>query len=321
MAVGANGAGGPRPVASVVPPELTDGTTATRAWLLILVAATRLEAMGSLPVAAVAGRGPRLCAAALAALGSDAELARLQEGGDLAGLAAKAGRLAGASDPVATAAVVAGLRQALWSVLEPALPAGDGRHVAALAMRLGHVCDVLTAAALAGAPAAARTDPAWPAEGDVRVTRGGAQDGVTAAVARRVERARRDCEGFSVLAIEVDDAQRLLAADRGGAAARALAVAERAVREAAERFGAEITTEPGRQWVLAAESDLVAACALGERLAAAAASAALDGEPLEVSIGVAVWPHDGQEDEALMAHADERVFAARAAGVRVARPT
>ena len=39
---------------------------------------------------------PALCAAVLRAVGSDAELRRLERGGDLAGLAARAGALAGA---------------------------------------------------------------------------------------------------------------------------------------------------------------------------------------------------------------------------------
>ena len=344
MADGPNGAGRPRPVAGVPSPGLADGTAAARAWLLTLVGETPLDAMGSLPVAAVASGGPGLCAAALAALGSDGALARLEPGGDLAARASGAGRLAGAADPAATAAALAALRGALWSVLEPGLPAADGRHVAALATRLAHVCDVVTAAALAGAAAPVADAPAaapggvptagaspdapsfappsevsWPAGPDLTVTRGGSAEGAMAAVMRRVNRLAAQGEGFSVLAVEVDDAGRLLAADRGGAAARALSAAERAVLEAAGRAGACVTAHGGRQWVLATQDDVAGARALGERLAAAvAAAAALDGGPLEVSIGVAVWPQDGRDAEALLGHADEGVFAARAAGVRVA---
>jgi GGDEF domain-containing protein len=340
MAEGPIGATRPRPVAGVPPPELADGTAAARAWLLALVAATPLEAMGTLPAGRVASEGPGLCAAALAALGSDAALARLEAGGDLAATASGAGCLAGAAGPAATAAALAALREALWSVLEPGLPAADGRHVAALATRLARVCDVMTAAALAGsaagapagaapttpaagappaAPFAPPSDVSWLRDHDLTVSRGGSGEGTMAAVVRRVERRAAESEGFSVLAVEVDDAERLLAADRGGAAARALSAAERAIRETAERAGAGVAADGHRQWVVAAYDDSTSARDLGERLAAAVAAAAtLDGAPLEVSIGVAVWPQDARDADALLAHADEGVFAARAAGVRIA---
>jgi GGDEF domain-containing protein len=368
MAEGPSVAGRPRPVAGVPPPELADGTAAARAWLLALVAATPLEAMGSLPTGRVASEGPGLCAAALEALGSDAALTRLEPGGDRAATAAGAGRLAGAPSPTATAAAIAALRGALWSVLEPGLPAADGRHVAALAGRLAHVCDAVMVASLAAAPPPSAAAPAgapaaiapsappaspaagpppdapapagprapsapsaappftppsevsWPAGApDLTVSRGGSGAGEIAAVVRRVERRAAEGQGFAVLAVEVDEAGRLLAADRGGAVARALSAAERAVREAAERAGAGVTADGERQWIVAPHDGAAGARALGERLAAAVATAVtLDGTPLEVSIGVAVWPHDGRDAEALLAHADEGVFAARAAGVRVA---
>ena len=89
--------------------------------------------------------------------------------------------------------------------------------------------------------------------------------------------------------------------------------------ETAERAGASVAADGHRQWVVAAQDDATGARDLGERLAAAVAAAAtLDGVPLEVSIGVAVWPQDARDPAALLAHADEGVFAARAAGVRVA---
>jgi GGDEF domain-containing protein len=327
MPEGPHGAMRPRPVAGAPPPELADGTAAARAWLLALVAASPLETMGALPAGRVASEGPGLCAAALAALGSDAALARLEAGGDFAATAAGAGRMAGAAGPAATAAALAALREALWSVLEPSLPAADGRHVAALATRLARVCDVVTAAALAGAapgaaarPFAPPSEVSWPSGlSEVTVSRGGSDEGAAAAVMRRVERRVAEGGGFSLLAVEVDDAGRLLAADRGGAAARALSAAERAILETAERVGAGVAADGHRQWVVAAQDDTAGARDLGERLAAAVAGAAtLDGAPLEASIGVAVWPQDAPDAAALLAHADEGVFAARAAGVRVA---
>ena len=42
------------------------------------------------------------------------------------------------------------------------------------------------------------------------------------------------------------------------------------------------------------------------------------GAPLRASVGIAVSPDDGTDAASLVAHADEGVFAARAAGVDLA---
>ena len=138
------------------------------------------------------------------------------------------------------------------------------------------------------------------------------------AVARRAERHRADGRPFVVLAIEVDDVERLLAADRGGDAARAVARVEAALREELRTADVVLRERPGRLWVVAVDVATAGARALGERLAAAAGSAALHETPLTVSIGFAACPADGTDAAALVAHAEEGVFAARAAGVRLA---
>src|SRR3954449_6303361 len=100
-----HGARVPRAVAGVPPPALADGEAAAKAWLLELVAAAPLARAAALarrhaaarraapppperaaagPVAELAARGPELCAALLAAVGSAAELERLGPGGDRA---------------------------------------------------------------------------------------------------------------------------------------------------------------------------------------------------------------------------------------------
>ena len=65
------------------------------------------------------------------------------------------------------------------------------------------------------------------------------------AVARRAERHRADGRPFVVLAIEVDDVERLLAADRGGDAARAVARVEAALREELRTADVVLRERPG----------------------------------------------------------------------------
>src|SRR5438046_32073 len=67
-----HGARVPRAVAGVPPPVLADGEAVAKAWLLELVAAAPLERAATVPVAALAARGPALCAALLEAVGSAA---------------------------------------------------------------------------------------------------------------------------------------------------------------------------------------------------------------------------------------------------------
>lgn len=75
----------------------------------------------------------------------------------------------------------------------------------------------------------------------------------------------------------------------------------------------------GRYWLVISEVDEGAARELAHRIAGAvSASATLHGAPLTVSIGLATCPPDGTTADELVDRADEGVFAARAAGVRLA---
>src|SRR4051812_34627831 len=162
MPDGLHGARPPRPVAGVPPPALADGEAVTKAWLLELIAGAPLAATAAVPVAELAARGPTLCAALLAAVGSQPELDRLAPGGDRTALAAAAGALAGTHDPAAAAAAVAALRRALWAALVGDMRDLDAAATAALADRVGHVADVVTAAGLAppiGAHPASAQEP------------------------------------------------------------------------------------------------------------------------------------------------------------------
>jgi GGDEF domain-containing protein len=332
MADGPPGARRPRPVADLPPPSLADGAAPAKAWLVALVDAAPLEAVPSLPAADLAAHAPALCAAVLRAVGSDRELERLAPGGEASALAARTGALAGAAAPAGVAAAVAQLRGAVWDLLVAELDPRDARLVAESALRLAHVCDVVLQAALdspaagAGAPGPgarfappAAVDPLADAASEVVVARTAPEraEPWVAAIARRLGEGAAGGRPFGVLALDADGADRLLAAD-DGTAVRALAAAEAAIRAAASA-GADVVREPpARLWVVTALPDAQAARTLGERLAAAGATATHHGRPLTFSIGLAMCPDDGSDPATLVAHADEGVFAARAAGVRLA---
>ncbi len=278
-----------RPAADAPVAELADGVAIGKAWLLALLAAAPLEAAGSVPVAALSSEGPALVAALLRALGSDRELERLAPGGDLAPLAARAGALAGAVDPAAAVAAVEALRACAWHELAAELRTPDARLVGDLADRLAHVCSVVAQAA-AGA-AGARS------AGHATLDDGGARPA-------------------AVIAVEVDDAERLLAAQPAPNGDGPLERAERAVTGALGPADRMTREGPGRYRVTSPGADGAGARALGERIAAAVAAAAAPRSiPLTVSVGVAAWPQDGDAPEDLRMRADERMFAARAAGV------
>jgi GGDEF domain-containing protein len=285
------GARRPRPVADVPPAALADGDAPAKGWLLALVAARPLREAPALPTAELAAEAPALCAAILRAVGSDAGLTELEP------VAARAGALAGADDAAATVAAVGLLRGALWEALTAAMAPLDAPTTAALAERLAFVCEAVAVASLGGGEVRVRD-----ARGDWR-----------GAIERHLAAGRP----FALVTIEADDAARLLAADPHGAPA-ALARVEDAVRGELRPGDVLGREDAGRLWLVAAELGAPGAWALAERLADAVATVApLRGAPLTVSIGVAASPADGADVEALVARADEALYAARAAGVPI----
>jgi GGDEF domain-containing protein len=320
------GARRPHPVADVPPAALADGQVPAKGWLLALVAALPLSDAPAVPTAELAREAPALCAAILRAVGSDSELPRLQASGDLASLAASAGGLAGAGSPATSVAAIGQLRAALWDALTATMPALDAPTTAALADRLAFVCDIVAVATLA---APRRTAEPESAEGPPR--RASAPgDAEPAGAEPRLRDARGDWRGaverhlsggrgFALLAVDVDDAQRLLAADRDGTVAAVLARVEEAVRTELRPGDVMGRDADGRLWVVAADLGTTGGRALAERLAdAVAAGGTLHGRPLSASIGLAASPADGADAAALAARADEAAFAARAAGVPIA---
>ena len=331
----------PRAVADAPVGSLADGAVVAKSWLVALVEAAPLRAVAVVPAAQLAADGPALCAAVLEALGSEAALDRLRPGGDRAALAASAARLAGAPGPAAAVAAIEALRSAAWETL--------GVDDAQLAIRLAHVCaTVLESALAAGAhtdeaggsaatapPAEAAAPPAAepapfaaptlvPPEPEVVIHDARADGEVVAEpwrapIERRLERQLQDGRPFSVLTMEVDELDRLLAAATGREVVEAIEAAERAICGVLRPADMLVRERLGRYWLTAPETDLASGRALGQRLADAVSEAASHhGAPLAISIGLAVSPDDAIDADMLAAHADEGLFAARAAGVRLA---
>jgi GGDEF domain-containing protein len=353
-----------------------DTRAVAKAWLLALVADAPLEDAAALPASELAREGPGLAGALIEALGDDTALARLAPGGNLAWLASRSARLAGATDPAGAIRAVEGLRRALTASLLSAARI-DPVTTAELADRLAHVCSVVASAAatelaggraedprrgpLAEVPAGrppgrpAAPDPAVPSSptngfaadprpepvaapdppsGELRALRR-VEDPLEAlraredrqaeagswrqAVERRLERHADDGSPFALLAIEVNGVERLLAAQEYGEVSDGLEALERALAAELRPADQLLREEQGRYWVTAPDTGPAVAKLLADRLAEAAGSAASHhGVPLAVSIGVAACPDDGQDADALAEHADQAVFAARAAGTPVA---
>ncbi|HEX8121689.1 MAG TPA: hypothetical protein VF549_10550 [Solirubrobacteraceae bacterium] len=141
----------------------------------------------------------------------------------------------------------------------------------------------------------------------------------TAAVERRLQRHSDDGLPFALLCVEVADLDRLVAADRDRDVAKALEAAEAAVCAQLRPADVLVRERPGRYWLVAPDTDGDAARSLAHLLAAAVAGVpGHRGAPLEAAVGLAVAPNDGVDAPALEGRAEEGLFAARAAGLRVA---
>lgn len=346
-----------RPVAEAPLGSLCDGEALAKGWLLTLIAGAPLARAGTVPAAAMAREAPALCDAAIAALTGDAALERLAPGGDLEPLAAQAGAMTGAEDPAGVVASLAALRASLWHAVAEVLRSPEPELVGALAARLARVCDAIAAAVFADAAArevsapvalaVAAPEPAAPPaapdpepEPQPHLTAVPAGPTVVAAdvfptaaavihpaveeswatvVVGRLSRLLAERGSCAVLSVDIDDADRLLTADLGGEAAATLRRAELAIHDALRPSDTAVHEREGRVWVVAADTTIEAARALGQRIVAAVATAGeLHGAPLRASVGIATSPTDGDDAASLIAHADEGVFAARAAGVSLA---
>lgn len=167
-----------RPVPSLPVDDLVGRSQdLARDWALALIAQLPLERIDEVPLEDLSRGAPALCAQALRALTSEADLSRLT--GEIAGPrggpapALGLARISGAHDAAGAARAVEALRGVLWGALSIEMAAAHGRDLADTCDRLAHVCSFVLAAAL--------QSPGPPAAGADATTSGSAAPGETAA--------------------------------------------------------------------------------------------------------------------------------------------
>ena len=153
---------------------------------------------------------------------------------------------------------------------------------------------------------------------------GASEEGRTAwasAIGESLERHAADGLPFAALLIEMVGVEWIAQAEPPAGLGDLRDRVEAAIRPELRPSDVIVRESPGRWWLMASRTDLRGARTLAERLARTVRSAAEHrGQPLEVAIGVAACPDDGEDAAALAAHADVGLYAARAAGQPVAPP-
>lgn len=151
-------------------PLLAEADELAREWAVALILARPPGRIGEVPLERLARRAPALCAQALRAVRSDAELERAvghagdgTRGHSPACRAEELAAICGADDAATLARCAEALRGVLYEALLDAAFVRSPRQVAELADRLAYVCSELLAAALGAMPLASTAAPAPPA--------------------------------------------------------------------------------------------------------------------------------------------------------------
>jgi GGDEF domain-containing protein len=254
-----------------------DAERLAKGWLVALIEQQPLSEAPVIASREWAERAPRVCAAAVRALGSDGELARL------------------GSEALPDASSSATLRAVLWSALRSAWPGAEPDQVWDLGERLSVVIEVLSEAALNEA-APSEAAPAWPA-----------------ALAPAVARARAEGEPLTIVLAELIDYDRMLAIESPEDCATVVSRFRDAFRGAVAGTGRALDDGESRGWVIARG----AGRAQGEALAARIAEAVREappwrGAPLAAAVGIAVLGEDGADAGALIDAAEEAMFGSAA---------
>lgn len=325
-----------RPVSDAALEELErHAEDLTKAWLVELLERRPLRDAAELLVGGLTSEGPRLCAAMIRALASDLDLAALEPGGALAGLAARGGEIAGAREPGAVLEALAALRAVVWAAVREAVSDPDHELIAQLAERLTRVEGVVVLAALgAGAPPRAPGEDQGRGAG-VQGAAGGSRGAGLAerqdptieahrsgqplwrvAIEEEVARAGASRSDLSLLLVELEDADRLRTIESDPEVSAIFGRFAQALR--GQLGPEELFARDGQErvWVIARGCDRDAARALAQRIAAAVSAAPpWLGAPLRASVGIAVLGEDGLDAESLVEQAGQSQLAASAAGV------
>jgi hypothetical protein len=255
-----------------------------KGWLLAMIEDAPFADAAALLGGPLVRDGVGLCAAVIGALGSDAELARLEAVSSLSVDAC------GALRRVLWAAIVAEVSSAGES------PGVVAARIAGCAERLGIVFDaVLRASVVARDPVAAAG--AWP---------------------RALEAAIAASAGpLSLIAVILDDAERILGVETRADAAAIWEALRRVLTAAVARDGTVICEAPGPAWIVCDGASRLLAQRVAERIAAGVAEVRWRGAPVGVSAGIAVLGDDGDTATALLDAAESAALAAAARGIEI----
>ena len=322
-------------VAEGVQALLARGEELAKGWLLALVEDAPLESAAAILAGDVARDGPRICDAVVGAIYDEADLRRIQAGGVLEPLVARAGELAGVRSAEGAAHAVDALRSVVWSALRSELARTDPDLLADAGERLSFVAETIRAAVLrrhaegeAGGATRPRVGPLPVARTDVQpASRGGAvavEEPVAAearagegggfehggaaehakappsgaadhptkappsgaadhptdtravgeapwigALRDEIGRAGRARAPLSLLLVELEEAERLLAAETRGEASAIFGRFAQAVRTALRHRDVLACETESRAWIIARDTGRAGAQALGTRIVTA----------------------------------------------------
>ncbi len=253
------------------------------------------------------------------------DLRRIEQDGVLEPLVSRTGELAGVQSAEAAAHAVDALRSVIWSALRNELARSDPDLLADAGERLSLVAELVRAAVLRRRRSTKRPtgcDGARVAPLGVGATRCPIRDGWGGGVTirherhRSVARARRRPvrEGRSVgdalwigalrdeivrasrarsplslLLVELEEAERMLAVESRGDATATLGRFAQAVRTAVRHGDVLACETESRAWIIARDTGRAGAQALGSRIVAAVPTEeSWRGAPMTVSVGLAV---------------------------------
>ncbi len=320
----------------------------TKGWLLALLEQAPLDEAPAILAADVARDGPRVCDAVIRALADDTDLRRLEPGGALELLVSQTGEFAGADGAESTSRAVDALGAVVWSAVRGALPQPDPDQVSELAERLGLVIELVRAAALR------RTAGEVPAPGPLRPEATIGPSAVppaeppaeppppppveppaplphhepetpppdalwVGAIEDEIARSDRGGTPLSLLLVELEESERLVAVEEPRTAAATFGRFAQAIRSVLRRQDTLACESDTRAWIIARDTGRLGAQALGSRVVGAVRAAPpWRGAPLAVSVGLAVLGEDGRDRKGLIEAAEESRFAAEASGIGLA---
>ena len=137
---------------------------------------------------------------------------------------------------------------------------------------------------------------------------------------RELTRAQRSGSPLSLLLLELEEAERVMAVEPPGEAAATFGRFAETVRGVMRRQDILACESDARAWIIARDTGRAGAQALAARTAGSVRMAqAWRGAPLTVSIGLAVLGEDGSDSDGLIDSAEQAMLAAAAEGVGVHR--